>query len=129
MKFVDITENYKVNIESIFSLERRLLPNKEACDAYDDNLQRIADEVAASPPDLMCNGEMYNPAFDPDAKTNPLYDVYAEQLKEWMMDRIGEQPPLYIYENYAILSTGLKVQLSDSKYEAIINAIENMSKD
>lgn len=127
MKFVEITENYRVNVESIFSLERRIVPNQDACNEYDTRLQEVTEEAASNPPQLMCNGELYSPIYDPNAKTNPQYEEYAKQLKTWMIERIGEQPPLYVYENYVVLATGLKVQLSDSKYEAILKAVESMN--
>lgn len=126
MKFVDITENYKVNLEAIFSLEKRVIPNKEECERYNDQLDIISAEITENPPSLMCSGQLYNPLHDTNAKDNPLFKEYEKKLKEYLYNQVGEQPPLYRYEYYAILCTGVKVQLAENKYEAIIKAIEEI---
>lgn len=129
MKFVDINENYKVNLDAIFSLERRIIPNKEECERYNDKLDIVSAEITENPPSLLCNGEMYNPVHDVNAKDNPLFEEYEKKLKEYLYSQVGEQPPLYKYEYYAILSTGMKVQLAQNKYEAITKAISQQEKD
>jgi len=123
MKFIDINENYHVNIDSIFSLERRIIPNKNGCDNYNARLESISNEIIKNPPTIECNGVMYNPANDDNAKENPLYAIYSEKLKDYLYEQVGEQPPLYLYEYYAILSTGVKVQLAEDKYNGIIQLI------
>lgn len=129
MKFVNISDDYKVNLDAIFSIERRIIPNREECENYNAKLEQISEEITANPPWLECNGETYNPVHDTNAKENPLYEIYSQELKKYLYSQIGEQPPLYKYEYYIIMSTGVKLQISQTKYDAIIECINRNQKE
>lgn len=119
MKFIWLTNNYRVNLESIFSLERKYIPNNNEIAEWYNNYN-------ASKNDILTNGihfgEFNFEVKDPDNLT----DDEQKFIHNYIIDIIGETPDKYIIEYYIILSTGLKMQISKDKFDIINETIDHL---
>ncbi len=115
-QFVYITENYRVNLECIFSLEKREILNPQYTQYINNYEKAIEDMKQSDNIATLVKNQLEN--IDEDTIVKDLYKLLRE--------KIGEQPEQYLYEYNIILSTGTKVQVSKSKYEYINDAIDNL---
>lgn len=115
-QFVYITENYRVNLECIFSLEKREILNPQYTQYINNYEKAIEDMKQSDNIETLVKNQLEN--IDEDTIVKDLYKLLRE--------KIGEQPEQYLYEYNIILSTGTKVQVSKSKYEYINNAIDKL---
>lgn len=129
MKFVWITPTYRVNIESIFSLqEESKTENPDYIvwqNAYNEYLKTVQREL----PPLEIDGELFDPTNESDADSSKIqkYAVELEKkINETISETIGDQPPKYICKYVIITHTGMKINVSQDKYELINNTIDEL---
>ena len=115
MKFIWLTENYRVNIDSIFSLERKYIENIEAVKAWYDSYQTWKD-------DIIVHG-IHTDTIDIDIDD---IDNNHQIIDSYIKNMIGECPLGYTIEYYIILSTGVKVNISEDKFNVINEAIDSI---
>ena len=120
MKFIKLTNNYRINIESIFSLEHQYLKNKEY-DEWKSNYDNLLDAYQKSLIPLKKeNGELLK--ISENSSEEDIKE-YAQLIAEEIYDKIGEEPEKYKDNYQIILSTGLKISISKDKFDAINNAL------
>ena len=117
MNFVKITDDYIVNIENIFSLERRIIEEEKEKYAKD-----LIDSIIKDWPVFDCDGEMYSPKNDDNPEENPLCNIYFKKMEDFINEKIQKKKKK-IYKYYIILCTGVTVQLSKSKFDEIMKKI------
>lgn len=121
MKFVEVADNYIVNLDAIFSLERREINDPDVQEEFDEAVGRLTESITENPPELDCGGILFKPT--PENAEDELFLVYKENLRNYLEDKIRYYKDTITYEYFAVLSTGMKVKLSYSKWKAIIDAI------
>lgn len=116
-KFIWITPNYRVNIDSIFSMERRESDKpsqeyKEWLNKYEEFLTGINND----------NSKFleYIKGYD-----NVNHLSTEDIIKEYAILNIGNPPELE-YTYWLILCTGITVKLGKDKFEAINRIIDNI---
>lgn len=128
MNFVWITPTYRVNIESIFSLQRdSKMENPDYLvwqNTYDEYVKTIQREL----PPLEIDGEMVDPK-DENNVTEEKIEKYAIELKKKIDETLGPEPPKYVYKYTIITHTGMKVNVSQDKYELINSIIDKIQKE
>lgn len=128
MNFVWITPTYRVNIESIFSLQRdSKMENPDYLvwqNTYDEYVKTIQREL----PPLEIDGEMFDPKDENEA-TEEKIEKYAVELKKKIDEALGPEPPEYVYKYVIITHTGMKVNVSQDKYELINSIIDKIQKE
>lgn len=128
MNFVWITPTYRVNIESIFSLQRdSKMENPDYLvwqNTYDEYVKTIQREL----PPLEIDGEMFDPKDENEA-TEEKIEKYAIELKKKIDEALGPEPPEYVYKYVIITHTGMKVNVSQDKYELINSIIDKIQKE
>lgn len=121
MKIVKINDNLKINIEQIYSLERKNNQNK--INDWLDEYNEYVKDFTENPPELMIDDiKVYKPEFD---KKNSKEDLnkYMKALESYIISIIGEKPKYK--ENYSIiLITGLKINIDQSIYDKINQILE-----
>ena len=121
MKIVKINDDLKINIEQIYSLERKNNQQKinEWINEYDDYIK----DFTENPPELIIDDiKIYRPEFD---KKNSKEDLnkYMKALDSYIISIIGERPKYN--ETYSvILITGLKINIDKIIYEKIDQYLE-----
>lgn len=128
MNFVWITPTYRVNIESIFSLQRdSKMENPDYLvwqNTYDEYVKTIQREL----PPLEIDGEMFDPKDENEA-TEEKIEKYAIELKKKIDEALGPEPPEYVYKYVIITHTGMKINVSQDKYELINSIIDKIQKE
>ena len=116
MKIVQINENLKINIEMIYSLEKK--DNQFDIDEWEISYKEYIKEFTDDPPLLpISENEMYQP--DPENGIDKdKVKLYGEALKNYILEIIGEKPYYYV-EYTIILCTGLKVNIDKTIYDKL----------
>ena len=122
MKFYWITDNYRVNLESIFSLEKKYVDNSSAIKDWENAFQYWIDEIKEKGLHTMD----YDIEILDDSNIN---QEDANIIYQYIISNIGEKPKEYEIEYYIILSTGIKVQLSEDKYQKINELIDQKENE
>jgi len=125
MKFVWITENYRVNVDSIFSLEKRVVKSSEWSN-WKTQYNDIVNEYQQS----------FAPLIDEDnniielnnASSQEDIEKYSKLLMNKIIERIGNPPEEYVETCILILQTGLKINITKDKFEAINKIIDENLK-
>ena len=122
MKFYWVTDNYRVNLESIFSLEKKYVDNSSAIKDWENAFQYWIDEIKEKGLHTMD----YDIEILDDSNIN---QEDANIIYQYIISNIGEKPKEYEIEYYIILSTGIKVQLSEDKYQKINELIDQKGNE
>lgn len=122
MKFYWVTDNYRVNLESIFSLEKKYVDNSSAIKDWENAFQYWIDEIKEKGLHTMD----YDIEILDDSNIN---QEDANIIYQYIISNIGEKPKEYEIEYYIILSTGIKVQLSEDKYQKINELIDQKENE
>ena len=125
MKFIWLTKNYRINIESIFSLEKQYIVNpllKEWVDKYSQLLESYKKNLPPLPDDNGQFHQLTNESNEEDIK------LYSELISEAIYDKIGEKPDEYVIKYVVILSTGIKINIPEDKYNEINKIIDKNDK-
>ena len=125
MKFVWITENYRVNIDSIFSLENRKIESSEFkrwTAEYNDIVKEYQETLSPLIDEDDNIIELNNESSQEDI------EKYSKLLMKKIIERIGNPPEEFIESCTLILQTGLKVNITKDKYDAINKIIDENLK-
>ena len=122
MRFVWINENYRVNIESIFSLERRYVLNEDF-KIWAQQYEQLIEEYKTNLPPIKDEEGIVHKVSNNSSQED--IQLYSKLIKDEIYDKIGEQPNEYNYTYCIILSTGVKVNISQDKYEEINKIIDS----
>lgn len=125
MKIVKINDNLKINIEQIYSLERKT--NSNEINDWNNQYQNYIDIFRNNPPEFIDNGEIIKITFG-DNVDNETLEKYSQLLHNHILSIIGERPEYY--ETYhVILSTGLKISIGKQIYDKIDEYLNNFIED
>jgi len=116
MKIVKINDHLKINIEMIYSLERR--DNKNDIDEWNNNYSKYLEELSKDPPLLtITDTEVFQPKFG-ETNNESKMKLYGEALNNYILSIIGTCPT-YMENYFIILVTGLKINIDKVIYDAI----------
>jgi len=121
MNFVWLTDNYRVNIESIFSLEHQHSKNQKYIE-WKNNYEKLLASYKSSLMPLKTEDGKFleiNGSSSPEE-----IELYAQLITNEIYEKIGPTPEEYIDYYQIILSTGLKVGIAQDKFEAINKKID-----
>ena len=122
MRFYWVTDNYRVNLENIFSLEKKYVDNSSAIKDWENAFQYWIDEIKEKGLHTMDHDiEILDDSNINQEDANIIY--------QYIIGNIGEKPKEYEIEYYIILSTGIKVQLSEDKYQKINELIDQKENE
>ena len=128
MKFVWITPTYRVNIESIFSLQQESPIENPDYITWNNTYNEYLDTLQKELPPLEIDGEMIDPKNDQnidEEKTNR----YIQELRQKIEESLGNEPPEFIC-NFAIIThTGMKIYVSEDKYKLINSEIDKSQNE
>ena len=130
--FVWITENYRVNINAIFSLEKRGKDNSAAYNTWLQGYQNNLEYFSENPIEVWDdeNETMIKYDANYDFSNNDQFENYDEFKVRYIVDNImGPEPPLWTYEYWIILSTGIKMQIAQDKFEHINDIITKINEE
>lgn len=125
MKIVKINDNLKINIEQIYSLERKT--NSNEINDWNNQYQNYIDIFRNNPPEFIDNGEIIKITFG-DNIDNETLEKYSQLLHNHILSIIGECPEYY-ETYYVILSTGLKISIGKQIYDKIDEYLNNFIED
>lgn len=125
MKIVQINDNLKINIEQIYSLERK--SNFNEVDEWDKLYNDYIKMFSEDPPEFMDEDHILKIKFG-DNIDNETLEKYSKLLHQHIISIIGERPEYY--ETYhLILSTGLKISIGKQIYDKIDEYLNNYLDD
>ena len=121
MKIIQLSDNIKINIEAIYSLEKH--NNQNELDEWENEYQNYIEQCTKDPPLLpITDDEVWRPIFGETCDEEKM-KLYGESLSVYINSMIGECPILK--ENYIIiLNTGLKINIDKFIYDKINNYLE-----
>lgn len=125
MNFVWLTDNYRVNIESIFSLEHQYIKNPKYNEwklKYENLLNSYKSQLIPLKKD---DGEFLKLTSN---STKEDIELYAQLIADEIYDKIGETPDEYNDYYQIILSTGLKIGITKDKFDIINKIIDKIEK-
>lgn len=128
MNFVWITPTYRVNIESIFSLQKESKMENPDYSAWQNTYDEYVETIQRELPPLEIDGEMFDPKNENEA-TKEKVEKYAAELKNKIDEELGPEPPEYIYKYVIITHTGMKINVSQDKYDLINSIIDKIQKE
>lgn len=115
MKILKINENYKVNIEHIYLLEKRT--NMQAINEWKESYNFYLDLYTNEPPEFTHENKILKIKFN--EKNDPeLVKIYQEKLNEYIISIIG-QCPKYEETYHLLLASGLKIQIGKYLYDKL----------
>lgn len=125
MKIIQINDNVKINIEMIYSLERKV--NENEINEWNNEYKKLLDEFTKNPPLLpIDNDELFQPKVD-DINDSDKMMQYADSLNTYILSILGEQPE-YVEKYQVILATGLKINIDKFIYDKINNYLEKYTE-
>lgn len=121
MKIIKINDDLKINIEMIYSLERK--NNQYKIDDWINEYNEYIKEFSDNPPELMIDDiKVYKPEFNKQNSKEDL-DKYMKALDSYIISIIGKKPKYK--ETYSvILITGLKINIDQPIYDKIDQYLE-----
>jgi hypothetical protein len=116
MKIIKISDNIKINIEMLYSLEKR--DNHKDIEEWESRYQKYLSEYSADPPLLaITDDEVFQPVFGEEVDTEKM-KLYGEALSNHIISIIGVCP-VYNETYFVILNSGLKINIDKTIYDAI----------
>ena len=128
MNFVWITPTYRVNVESIFSLQKESKMENPDYSVWQNTYDEYVETIKRELPPLEIDGEMFDPKNENEA-TKEKVEKYAAELKNKIDEELGPEPPEYIYKYVIITHTGMKINVSQDKYDLINSIIDKIQKE
>ena len=118
-QFVWVTDNYRVNLDAIFSLECRYIPDNSAVDEWNKIYERWLNDIKEY--------GLHTDDLDIDT-TEGISDIEFDQIDDYILQMIGECPKAsYTVEYHIILSTGVTMQIAEDKFNKICEVIDSIS--
>lgn len=122
-KFIWITSTYRINIDSIFSLQEVNMGINPLWEEWNENYNEISDKIWPNDiKEIKIDSEIYN--INDIIEDDETYDKIKEIIHQKIIEKIGEEPQKYIYEYHCITTTGINVILSKEKYNLINEYID-----
>jgi len=116
MKIIKISDNLKINIEMLYSLEKR--DNKKDIDEWENRYQKYLSDFTQDPPMLaITDDEVFQPVFGEEVD-NEKMKLYGDALSNHIISIIGACP-IYNETYFVILASGLKINIDKTIYDAI----------
>ena len=116
MKIIKISDNLKINIEMLYSLEKR--DNKKDIDEWENRYQKYLSDFTQDPPMLaITDDEVFQPVFGEEVDEDKM-KLYGDALSNHIISIIGACP-IYNETYFVILASGLKVNIDKTIYDAI----------
>lgn len=125
MKIVKINDNLKINIEQIYSLERKT--NINEVNDWNKSYQEYVNFFYKNPPEFIDNEQIIKINFE-DAIDDETLKKYSELLHQHIISIIGECPE-YDESYQLILSTGLKISIGKQIYNKIDEYLNKLLDD
>lgn len=122
MKIIKISDNLKINIEMLYSLEKR--DNKKDINEWGNRYQKYLSDFTQDPPMLaITDDEVFQPVFGEEVDENKM-KLYGDALSNHIISIIGACP-IYNETYFVILASGLKVNIDKTIYDAINEYLNN----
>lgn len=116
MKIIKISDNLKINIEMLYSLEKR--DNKKDIDGWENKYQKYLSDFTQDPPMLaITDDEVFQPVFGEEVDEDKM-KLYGDALSNHIISIIGACP-IYNETYFVILASGLKINIDKTIYDAI----------
>lgn len=116
MKIIKINDNLKINIEMLYSLEKR--DNKKDIDEWENRYQKYLSDFTKDPPMLaITDNEVFQPIFGKEVDEEKM-KLYGDALSNHIISIIGACP-IYNETYFVILASGLKINIDKTIYNAI----------
>lgn len=116
MKIIKISDNLKINIEMLYSLEKR--DNKKDIDEWENKYQKYLTNFTQDPPMLaITDDEVFQPVFGEEVDEGKM-KLYGDALSNHIISIIGACP-IYNETYFVILASGLKINIDKTIYDAI----------
>lgn len=116
MKIIKISDNLKINIEMLYSLEKR--DNKKDIDEWENRYQKYLSNFTQDPPMLaITDDEVFQPVFGEEVDEDKM-KLYGDALSNHIISIIGACP-IYNETYFIILASGLKINIDKTIYDAI----------
>jgi len=116
MKIIKISDNLKINIEMLYSLEKR--DNKKDIDEWENKYQKYLSDFTQDPPMLaITDDEVFQPVFGEEVDEDKM-KLYGDALSNHIISIIGACP-IYNETYFVILASGLKINIDKTIYDAI----------
>jgi len=116
MKIIKISDNLKINIEMLYSLEKR--DNKKDIDEWENKYQKYLTNFTQDPPMLaITDDEVFQPVFGEEVDEDKM-KLYGDALSNHIISIIGACP-IYNETYFIILASGLKINIDKAIYDAI----------
>lgn len=116
MKIIKINDNLKINIEMLYSLEKR--DNKKDIDEWENRYQKYLSDFTQEPPMLaITDDEVFQPVFGEEVDEDKM-KLYGDALSNHIISIIGACP-IYNETYFVILASGLKINIDKTIYDAI----------
>jgi hypothetical protein len=116
MKIIKISDNLKINIEMLYSLEKR--DNKKDIDEWENKYQKYLTNFTQDPPMLaITDDEVFQPVFGEEVDEDKM-KLYGDALSNHIISIIGACP-IYNETYFIILASGLKINIDKTIYDAI----------
>lgn len=116
MKIIKISDNLKINIEMLYSLEKR--DNKKDIDEWENKYQKYLTNFTQDPPMLaITDDEVFQPVFGEEVDEDKM-KLYGDALSNHIISIIGACP-IYNETYFVILASGLKINIDKTIYNAI----------
>lgn len=128
MNFIWITPTYRVNVSSIFSLQRESKVENPEYIVWKTNYDEYMKTIQRELPPMEVDGELFDPK-DEETVSEEKLDKYAQILKEKLVESLGKEPPEFIYKYAIVTHTGMKIYVSEDKYEKINKIIDDIQKE
>ena len=116
MKIIKISDNLKINIEMLYSLEKR--DNKKDIDEWENRYQKYLSDFTQDPPMLaITDDEVFQPVFGEEVDEDKM-KLYGDALSNHIISIIGACP-IYNETYFVILASGLKINIDKTIYDTI----------
>ena len=116
MKIIKISDNLKINIEMLYSLEKR--DNKKDIDEWENKYQKYLSNFTQDPPMLaITDDDVFQPVFGEEVDEDKM-KLYGDALSNHIISIIGACP-IYNETYFVILASGLKINIDKTIYDAI----------
>lgn len=121
-KFIWITDDYRINVDAIFSLQK--INNDNELSQWKNKYNNFINNLE-SYPELQVSSEMLWTPTSGIKVDDEYINKYAEQFEIWAESQIGSKPKC-IEQYILILCTGVKIIITKDKYEEINKVIDNL---
>lgn len=120
MKILKVNDNYRINIEHIYLLEKST--NEKDINNWKENYSYYLNTFINNPPEFADENEIIKISFN--EKNDPeIVQKYQQKLDEYIKSIIGECPEYY-ETYYVLLTSGLKIQIGKYLYERIEDILD-----